>query len=401
MSDGCRVCGHADLAVCFTHPDTPLFVGIEAPDTPPDLVGVRLPISLVRCAACQTIQQPEGPRRDALLDKVYFASHGNAVSGTRTGEGEFGMQRAQQFLDGVGIERAPPRVLEVGCNQGHMLALMKDRGAANLVGVEPSAKQEASPAPGITIVPGYFNGERFAPHSFDLVYMIEVLEHIPAVGTFLRDLHRVLGDDGRLAISVPNCASGFEFGNIGMPIHEHLLYFTPNTLRVALQAAGFEVERLSATFSHLYCLAKKGNPVASTQWETVPVDQFWRACTSRFEAAKRFAADQIAPWGLYGACSLTTNLLAWCADLDLRRCSMIDADPNKWGRRVSGCPTTISPAQAVADGIRRVLVMPFGFQENIERFLRERFPQLEPTLLFSGLAARYAARPDPAALRTA
>ncbi|HAA92437.1 MAG TPA: hypothetical protein DCE33_08320, partial [Rhodospirillaceae bacterium] len=58
--------------------------------------------------------------------------------GTRTGEGEFGMQRANLFLEKTGLDAMPERILEIGCNEGHMLAICKDRGGQKMVGVEPS-----------------------------------------------------------------------------------------------------------------------------------------------------------------------------------------------------------------------------------------------------------------------
>ena len=99
----------------------------------------------------------------------------------------------------------PERILEVGCNEGHMLAICKDRGGKQMVGVEPSAKMAFSPSPGIEILPGYFDGSTFPAEEFDLVYLIEVFEHIPHPMEFLRDVHRVLKPGGKLAMSMPNC----------------------------------------------------------------------------------------------------------------------------------------------------------------------------------------------------
>ena len=394
MRDNCRICGRAERQEIFSHPNTPLFVGILGPDTPKNLSNINLPISLVRCRECDTIQQPIEPKVDALLDQIYMASHDNACSGTRTGEGEFGRRRAQQFLDGVDLNKMPADILEIGCNQGHMLAICKERGGRNLVGVEPSVDEAFSPQTDVTILPGYFTRDIVGGSTFDLAYMIEVLEHIPTPTNLLKDVHQVLKPGGKIAISVPNCESGLEFGNIGMPIHEHLIYFTPQTLSETLRRAGFKVRHINGTFSHLYCLAERVDDVAEAgKPESVAFEKFWPAAQSKFKIVQQFADSQSGAWGLYGACSLTANLLAWHPYIDLDNAYVIDADHNKWGKVVSGCPKkTISPEDAVAAGVRNVVVMPFGFQENIETFIRERYPELEPTLLFRGLADQYAAR---------
>jgi SAM-dependent methyltransferase len=392
MRHTCRICGHTGHREIFTHPETPLFVGIVGDDTPEDLANITLPLSLVICEACQTVQQPVEPKVDALLDQIYLASQDNACSGTRTGEGEFGIQRANLFLEMTGLDTMPDRVLEIGCNEGHMLAICKDRGARQLVGVEPSVKKAFSPAPSIEILPGYFDGTTFPAEQFDLVFLIEVFEHIPNPTKFLRDVHRVLAPGGTLAMSMPNCETGLRYGNIGMPIHEHLLYFTPSSLENVLRRAEFEVMRVDSNFSHLYCLARKATEKQPLiEDKAAEMETFWPACEERFAVVADFSARQKGAWGLYGACTLTANLLSWGPELDLRNTHVVDADPNKWGHVVSGCRLpTISPEQAVDSGIESVVVMPFGFQEGIESYIRQNLPAIEPTLLYRGLADQYA-----------
>ena len=136
MRHSCRVCGSADLLEIFAHPKTPLFVGIVGENTPDELVNATLPISLVACSICKTIQQSVEPEIDELLDQIYLNSQDNAVSGTRTGEGEFGIQRAHLFIEKAGLDAMPARILEIGCNEGHMLAFCKELGGQQLVGVE-------------------------------------------------------------------------------------------------------------------------------------------------------------------------------------------------------------------------------------------------------------------------
>ncbi len=393
MTHTCRICGHTVHREIFSHPETPLFIGIVGENTPDDLANISLPISLVICGNCHTVQQPVEPKVDALLDQIYLVSQDNACSGTRTGEGEFGMQRANLFLEKTGLDAMPERILEIGCNEGHMLAICKDRGGQKMVGVEPSMEKAFSPSPGIEILPGYFDGSIFPPEQFDLVFLIEVFEHISNPTEFLRDVHRVLAPGGKLAMSMPNCITNLRYGNIGMPIHEHLLYFTPSSLENTLRRAEFEVKRIDTNFSHLYCLAQKSDVkqplIEDKAAETEAL--FWPACEERFAIVDDFAARQTGLWGMYGACSLTANLLSWGPELDLSQVRIIDADENKWGKVVSGCSLpTISPAQAVDEGIKNAVVMPFGFQEGIEAFIRQNIPSVEPTLLFRGLADQYA-----------
>ena len=285
----------------------------------------------------------------------------------------------------------PKRVLEVGCNEGHMLRFCEGMGAESLVGIEPSAKEEIQFEDGTTILPGYFDGSVFPKESFDLVYLISVFEHIPKVSEFLRDVHDVLAPGGRLALSVPNCETGLKYGNLGMPIHEHLLYFTPISLRNAIERAGFSIVREDATFANLYCVAEKSDGSSNEKFaDTVDSGLFWPAVERRILFTQQFIESHSDRWGFYGACSLTTNLLAWGPNIDLSNGCLADADPNKWGKIVSGCKIpTLSPLDATAEGTREFLVMPFGFQESIRDHIVQHYPEMKPTLLFEGLAQQY------------
>jgi len=192
-------------------------------------------------------------------------------------------------------------------------------------------------------------------------------------------------------LSVPNCETGLKYGNLGMPIHEHLLYFTPTSLRSALERAGFSIVREDATFANLYCVAEKSDNSSYEEIvDPVSSDMFWPAVEDRIEFTQQFIETHSDRWGFYGACSLTTNLLAWGPNIDFSNGCLADADPNKWGKIVSGCQMpTVPPLDATAEGTQEFLVMPFGFQEGIRDHIVQHYPGMKPTMLFEGLAQQY------------
>ena len=204
-------------------------------------------------------------------------------------------------------------------------------------------------------------------------------------------MHDVLAPGGRLALSVPNCETGLKYGNLGMPIHEHLLYFTPTSLRSALERAGFSIVREDATFANLYCVAEKSDNSSYEEIvDPVSSDMFWPAVEDRIEFTQQFIETHSDRWGFYGACSLTANLLAWGPNIDFSNGCLADADPNKWGKIVSGCQMpTVPPLDATAEGTQEFLVMPFGFQEGIRDHIVQHYPEMKPTMLFEGLAQQY------------
>ena len=80
--------------------------------------------------------------------------------------------------------------------------------------------------------------------SYDVVSAFHVLEHIPDSRAFLRTMARWARPGGFVAIEVPNFASvqrrRLREGWSGLRPHEHLVHFTPATLRRTFRAAGIE-----------------------------------------------------------------------------------------------------------------------------------------------------------------
>jgi SAM-dependent methyltransferase len=92
-------------------------------------------------------------------------------------------------------------VLEIGCGRADLSLYMALNGARRVVALEPSAEgsHEAKDAalkerlerlrlPNFTLLPSRFEDCRFEPESFELVFMIQVIEHI-------HETHKPLADD--------------------------------------------------------------------------------------------------------------------------------------------------------------------------------------------------------------
>jgi pseudaminic acid biosynthesis-associated methylase len=90
----------------------------------------------------------------------------------------FGVTRTalnEQFLQNVPLDA---RILEVGCNVGAQLDVLREMGYVNLYGIEPmeyAVHKAAHP----NITQGYAGAMQFSDGAFDLVYTSGVLIHIP------------------------------------------------------------------------------------------------------------------------------------------------------------------------------------------------------------------------------
>ncbi len=75
----------------------------------------------------------------------------------------------------------------------------------------------------------------------DLIVARHSLEHVSGPGELLLELREGLSPGGYLVVEVPSCDHHLERFDYSMLWEEHSAYFTPETLRRGLHAAGFEL----------------------------------------------------------------------------------------------------------------------------------------------------------------
>lgn len=131
-------------------------------------------------------------------------------------------------------------VLEIGCGGCVVLENLKVSGY-EVCGIDssPFAASEGKKK-GIDVITDFFPSNQ-VPEKFDMIFHVDVLEHISDYIDFLRHQYEQLNDEGIVIVNVPDATESINVGDISMAMHQHLNYFTEISLRMALQNAGFEV----------------------------------------------------------------------------------------------------------------------------------------------------------------
>ncbi len=139
-------------------------------------------------------------------------------------------------------------VFDVGCGDGRLLDIVKSAcpGVEQLAGCEISsfAAQNAR-RKGYDIAIGSFESLSFPAGSFDLIFLIQVLEHLADPAAALKKAARMLRPGGRILIETPstNCLDFRLFrrrywGGYHFPRHFNL--FIRDNAENLLRAAGLE-----------------------------------------------------------------------------------------------------------------------------------------------------------------
>ena len=137
------------------------------------------------------------------------------------------------------------RVLDVGCSAGIFLSQLNSSYIK--FGVEPSQKAVHEAKKNVP-EGNFFNCVlKDAPlksASFDVITMWDVIEHLESPSRALLDLNSLLTEDGYLILVTPNISGIMSLlmkKKWPHLIRGHLYYYTPKTIRRALNLAGFDV----------------------------------------------------------------------------------------------------------------------------------------------------------------
>jgi 2-polyprenyl-3-methyl-5-hydroxy-6-metoxy-1,4-benzoquinol methylase len=137
------------------------------------------------------------------------------------------------------------RILDIGAGTGDFLLVAKENGW-QIVGVEPSQKAKAiAKKKGVSFVEATSD---LADHSFDVISMWHVLEHVPNLINQIAELKRLLKPNGTLVIAVPNFKSfdanyyGKFWAAYDVPIH--FWHFSKTAIKKIFEKEEMKVEKV-------------------------------------------------------------------------------------------------------------------------------------------------------------
>jgi SAM-dependent methyltransferase len=151
---------------------------------------------------------------------------------------------------------APPkdaRILEIGCGTGHNVLMLRQFGQVDAVEIDADARAVASKRLGQAVgnaplpdLPGVAEGV------YDLVALLDVLEHVEDDQAALASIARRLKPGGKILLTVP--AHPWMWSAHDVANHHHRRY-TKRTLSEAIGKAGLRIETMSYFNSLLFPLA--------------------------------------------------------------------------------------------------------------------------------------------------
>ena len=380
----CRSCRNPGLRPVLDLGETPRSDGLLPADAEPGAEALR-PLELSWCPDCTLVQILESRPREELFgaDYPYFSSFSrDLMSHARDNAHRL---IAERRLDDSSF------VVELASNDGSLLANFAERDI-RVMGIDPAPRQvQASIERGVPALAEFFDLDlarklRDRHGAADVIVANNVLAHVSDLHGFVDGIECLLSEGGIASIEFPYLAELLDHVEFDTIYHEHLCYYSLESVSNLLEGRGLrviDVHRLAIHGGSLrITVGREGRPspaVAKLRKDESVRGLGTLASVSDFAAqvrslrreliellhARKAAGRRIAA---YGAAAKGTMLLnAIGAGPDLVEAAY-DRNPHKHGRLLPGVRIPVLPAERLRqDPPDDLLILPWNFKEEIMR----------------------------------
>ena len=244
----CDLCGSSDYAVVWDKVERQA-LGIMDSVTIKENDVIYNGVT-VQCKVCGLIYIRERLTADELAN-YYVNEYRNNYETNSDSEHEH-CDLVIRYLDVFSPK--PAKSLDIGCSQGFLVKVLYENGI-DAYGIDTTKLSDSSRVFDISL-------QDFDGKGYDLITIINTLEHMYSPKEALNKIHDMLTDDGKVLVVVPNFYTlVIKNTSDGFMSNMHLYHFDMYTLTQYLRVCGFKVIDCSIVdernMQKLYILAEK------------------------------------------------------------------------------------------------------------------------------------------------
>lgn len=231
----CIICGSSTFSIAY---EGPIRIGKFGNLS-------NMPVQIKKCLSCSSISLPSIIENQA--DFYESETYRQEVDGGSDVRDYFRMHDSEQLkhlsVSGTSIYRNRV-VADIGCGAGSFLDYIHSV-CKTAIAIEPSSLFRKSLSErGYVTYPYAADALADYENKVDVAVSFSVVEHIENPLAFIKDIYRLLSEDGKLIISTPNTTDVLleAIPDVYAPFFfrkAHLWYFDVESLRNLLKAAGF------------------------------------------------------------------------------------------------------------------------------------------------------------------
>ena len=199
----------------------------------------KYPLTLVRCEGCKLLQLDHTVPKETM-----FGDHDYLSGMTQTLLNHF-YDVAKELALQIDLQEGD-LIVDIGGNDGSQLIQYQKLGFSNVINVESSVgTAKISQDSGVKTINNYFDEtcavENFGEKSVRVYNASGVFFHLEELHSVVKGIQRTLADDGVLLVQFMYAGAMLENNNFDTIYHEHLCYYTMETLATLLEPYGLEL----------------------------------------------------------------------------------------------------------------------------------------------------------------
>ena len=235
--DSCRSCGSRELSNILSLGDLYVtnFVNSEEEQ------GPKIPLELTLCNSekgCGLLQLRHTTRSDLMWGDQYWYKSG--INSMIRADLKDIVEKSKKIVP----LNSGDVVIDIGCNDGTMLEYYNISGL-NLIGFEPSKNVALeAEAKGINVIHDFFNEKAYSSkvgkEKSKIITAISMFYDLDKPNDFMGDITKCLDENGLFVIQQNYVATMLKNNAVDNICHEHLEYYSYNSLENLLNRHGFE-----------------------------------------------------------------------------------------------------------------------------------------------------------------
>ncbi|MBM3295583.1 MAG: class I SAM-dependent methyltransferase [Candidatus Aminicenantes bacterium] len=371
----CRLCGAARLREVFSLGEQYIndFVPRERIGE-----GLKAPLDLVLCESCSLLQLKHTAPQELLYARYYWYRSGVTDTMKRA------LRDITEAVEGLVELKSGDVVLDIGANDGTLLASYAVPGLKR-VGCEPAdnligwLREKAD-----HVIHDFWSYERYRKLAEEtpfgpakVITAIGMFYDLEDPNQFIKDAQRALAPDGVFVAQLMCLASMLKKNDIGNICHEHLEYYSLESLKFLFERNGLEIFKIEENDVNggsyrIFARHDRGTGIAFGEKFT-PQDllDFGRRIEENRRRCVEFIQREVAGGKkvyVYGA-STKGNVILQYYGLDGRWITAAaERSPEKWGKYTVGTWIPIvSEEEARRAQPDYFLVLPWAFFEEFYR----------------------------------
>lgn len=343
------------------------------------------PLTLTYCEDCSLFQI-----RQEIVPSVLFHDdypYATSVSSTLT---EHFASSAFKIIKDYDLN-SESCIIEIGSNDGCLIGNFH-RGGMQVLGIDPvKSATDISIKKGIPTLRAFFDEDlaldlKAQGVKADVVLANNVLAHVRDINGVLRGVRHLLKPDGVLIIEVPYVLELFRKLEFDTIYHQHMSYFSLESLNNLAERAGMGlkmIEYIATQGGSLRITFGKDSSIRQLNQLILEERDLIRQYVSEFSGRVRELRRELI--GLlrslkrqnksiagYGAAAKANTLMSYCNIDDQLIEYLVDANPTKQGKFMSGNHLAIySPEKLFDKPPDYILILPWNLKNEIMNELSE------------------------------